>query len=205
MASEFWTNFGNGLEGFISAIPVIGGITKGISAGKEAEKSDRIAGLEAINAEKAAKNAYTTAMANKNQALMDAEMNTSLAAEAAARAAQTTEQGAQAAEQIRAAGNQTLGSQGAMLAATGQAGAGSAVGLQKSTKANISGDVDTTLANAASEAAIYDEKASGYTTLSTTLAAQAALYGEQAADFENDEGEFDEGAAEDAYLAAYWG
>jgi len=187
-----------GLLGFMGSIPGFGGITNAVLAKKSREKEDRMAGLEAINREKIAQKEKDDLIYKKNQALMDAATNTTLASEAAQSAAQIQEQGRQASEQIKVKGAKTLGSQSAMLAATGQTGAGSATGLQSQTAANTAADVETTLSNAASEAGIYSTKAEGYTTLATTLGEQATAYEEAAEEIEPED-EYN------AYIDAYYG
>lgn len=197
----YWDDVWTRIEGFFSEIPIIGGIIKADQKIDQVAKEDRMADLEAINIEKAArkeKNRYTAMM---NQAKMDAEMNASLAEEFALKATQQREQGKQQAEQIKTKGSLTMGSQQAMLAATGQLGAGSATGLMEQTDRNIRSDVSTTLANSESSAAIYDEKESGYSTLATSLSKQAGEY----AKFVEGEEAIDPEAEAKAYLDAYYG
>jgi len=191
--------------GFFSKIPILGALAGGMQSDKDKQAadlakqtSDRMAGLEAVNIQKAAQKEKNAAIANMNQAAMDAEMNVSLAEEAGIMAGQITKKGDQAAEQIKTAGALTSGSQQAMLAATGQSGAGSATGLMAQTKANTASDVRTTLSNAATDASVYTTRQGGYNSLAKTLGDQATLYKTQA-------DEIDPDAESAAYLTAYFG
>ncbi len=167
-------------------------------ATKNKARSDRMAGIEAVDRRKAADREQRDLITRKNQALYDAAANTVLASEAASTAAMITTQGEQKAEQIGVEGTKTLGTQSAMLAATGQIGAGSATGLMENTKANTAKDMSMTISNASEEAGIYTEKSTGYATLAADLGAQATEY-EEAANLINPEEDYAN------YMNAYFG